>query len=84
MCGEIKKETVSTEKYEFETTRSFELGIGSGWERAGKFLLDKATEHFKRKEDSTAALLRKLSEEITKKGETLAEAARQKRSELEE
>jgi hypothetical protein len=77
---EEKKDEViiSEEKYEIELTRHFELGIGSGWEQAGRLLLDKATELFKRKEDSTAALLRKLSEEITKKGETLAEAARQK------
>jgi hypothetical protein len=77
------EEPISGEKYEFELTRHFELGIGSGWEQAGKILLDKATDYFKKKEDSTAILLRKLSEEITKKGEELAEAARQKRLESE-
>ena len=79
-----REEPVSGEKYEFELTRHFELGIGSGWEQTGKFLLEKATDYFKKKEDSTATLLRKLSEEITKKGEDLAEAARKKRQESEE
>jgi hypothetical protein len=77
------EEVISGEKYEFEITRHFELGIGSGWEQAGKLLLTKATEHFMRKDDITAKLLRTLSEEITKKGEDLAEAARQKKQESE-
>jgi hypothetical protein len=79
MAGGIKKESVSMEEYEFEITRHFELGIGSGWEQVGTFLLNRATEHFKKKDDSTATLLRNLSEEVTKKGKDLAEAARRKK-----
>ncbi len=73
--------TISEDEYNFELTRSFELGIGSGWESAGKLLLEKATEYFKRKDDKTAELLRSLSEEIIKKGTGLADAARKKEME---
>jgi hypothetical protein len=74
-----EKEMIPVSKYEFETTRSFELGIGSGWEYAGKFLLERAIEFFERKDDTTATLLRKFSEEISEKGKKLAETARGKK-----
>ena len=76
------EDTISVEKYEFELGRSFELGIGAGLEQAGRTVSEKATNFFKANNDEMAKALRNLAFELTKEGKTLAEKARQKKSDV--
>ena len=71
-------EEITVEKYEFELTQSFELGIGAGFERAGEYLEKAAIELFKKHLDSDAIKIRILSDDLKKIGNEKANLAREK------
>jgi hypothetical protein len=76
-----KEDTISVEKYEFECTRSFELGIGSGLQQASEVVLAKATSAFERNQDEIAKFLREVAKNLKSSGEIKSEEARKKGTE---
>jgi hypothetical protein len=76
-----QNDSVSIKEFEFECTRSYELGIASGYEQAGVYLEAAAIELFKKRLDSDALKLRKLSDDLKEIGNKKADTARQKKME---
>lgn len=72
------KEEITAYKYEFELTRSFELGISKGWIQAGEYLDKAALELFSKELYDDAIKMKKLSNDIKEIGNQKAEIARKK------
>jgi late competence protein required for DNA uptake (superfamily II DNA/RNA helicase) len=81
MSANKQEEVITVEKYEFECTRCFELGIGSGLEQTSSIVLARATLAFERNQDEIAKLFRELANSLKSLGEIKSEEARQKKKE---
>jgi hypothetical protein len=73
-----ENDAVSVEKYERETSRNYELGIGVGIERCASWLMQEALEHYQEGKDAPAELLRALARRYKKVGVEEVEKARSK------